>query len=253
MSARDPKFLLSLAAFALATVLSHATPAAPLPLAALSSASAEKAPTPFTRDQLLNLLRREIVAHFNLEGELDLELLRTWTPPAQVANSWDLMVSEYPTLASSSMLLRCRVIADGAVVSEPTFVLRAALWRDAWATRAPLTIGAVFDPSVLETRRVDLFREREALPASVGDASFIFARGVAAGRLLTWRDVARRPLVKRGELVQVSATDGRLVVTMKGLAKENGARGDTVLVRNPDSGRDFSALVIDENRVQVRF
>ena len=210
-------------------------------------------PTPLTREQLLSALSRELCAHYNLEGDLQIELLRDFMPPARVALSWQVNVLDYPAVPSASMLVRCRISADTAVVGENTFVLRAALWRDAWATRQPLTIGQTFDVSMLEARRVDLFRERDVLPAAVGDRSFIFARGVPAGRLLTWHDIARRPLVKKGELVEVSAADGMLVVTMKALAMENGAHGDTVTVRNPESQKNFSAVVVDENHVQVRF
>jgi flagellar basal body P-ring formation protein FlgA len=214
---------------------------------------APPARTPLTREHLLATLTRDIAAHFKLEGDLQLELLRPWAPPARVAANWEIAVLDYPSVPSSSLLLRCRVLADGAVAAEPTFVLRAQLWRDAWATRQPLTVGAAFDAAVLEARRVDLLRERDALPAAVGDRSYIFARAVPAGRQLTWRDIARRPLVKKGDLVEVSAIEGPLVVTMKALAMENGARGDTVTVRNPESRKDFAAMVIDENRVQVRF
>ena len=120
-------------------------------------------------------------------------------------------------------------------------------------TKTPLTVGTTFDPAALEARRVDLFREREALPAAVGDRSFIFARAVSAGRMLTWRDITRRPLVKKGDVVEVSANSGQLLVTMKALAMESGAQGDTVTVRNPVSLKNFAAVVVDENRVQVRF
>jgi flagella basal body P-ring formation protein FlgA len=212
--------------------------------------------TPLTREQLMAAVAGELTAHFNLEGELQLELLRAWAPPAHVASKWVVSVVEYPALPSSSMLVRIRISADGKPVSnaaDGTLVLRASLWRDAWACRLPLTIGATFDPAVLEPRRVDLFRERDALPAAVGDRSFVFARAVTAGRLLTWRDITRRPLVKKGEMVEVSAASGLLVVTMKGLAMENGAQGDTVTVRNPESQKNFAAIVVDENRVQVRF
>ena len=51
----------------------------------------------------------------------------------------------------------------------------------------------------------------------------------------------------------MSAVEGLLTITMKGLAMENGAQGDTVTIRNPESHKDFSALVVDENHVQVRF
>jgi flagella basal body P-ring formation protein FlgA len=209
--------------------------------------------TPLTREHLVAELSRHLAAHFNLEGELQLELLRPWSPPSRLAKTWDLEILEFPAVATSSMLLRCRAIGDGEPSPDWTLVLRASLWRDAWAARSPLANGDTFDPSFLEVRRVDLFRERDALPAAVGDRSYAMTRAVAAGRLLTWRDVGRRPLVKKGHLVEVSAVEGQLVVTMKALAMENGAQGETVTVRNPESRKDFAAMVVDENRVQVRF
>ncbi|MBL9216765.1 MAG: flagellar basal body P-ring formation protein FlgA [Opitutaceae bacterium] len=217
------------------------------------AAAAEPAAAPLARDQFVAALSRDLARHFNLSGDLALELLRPWTPPAQVAAAWDVTITEYPTVASSSMLVRCRVLADGAVASDQSLVLRASLWRDAWSARQPLASGSTFDPTLLDTRRVDLLRERDALPADVGDASFIFTRSLPANRLLSWRDIARRPLVRKGEMVEVAATEGSLVVTLKGLAMENGAQGDTVTVRNLESKRDIHAQVIAENRVQVRF
>ncbi len=218
-----------------------------------AAAASEVNRTPLTREILLSSLSQALAAHFNLEGDLQVELLRPWSPPERVAAAWSISVLDFPSVAASSMMLRCKVLADGAAVVETTFVVKAQLWRDAWVTRQPLTIGAAFDAAMLEARRVDLFRDRDALPAAVGDRSYIFARGVAAGRLLTWRDIARRPLVRKGDTVEVTAVDGLLAVTMKGVAMQNGAQGDTVTVRNPESRKDFAAMVIDENRVQVRF
>lgn len=210
-------------------------------------------PAPLARERFVAELARDLGSHFNLEGDLQLEFIRPWAPPARLAEMWTIEVSEYPAVPSSSMLVRCRVLADGFAVAEPTLVLRAALWRDVWVSRQPLASGSTFDPSVLEVRRVDLLREREALPATVGDRSYAMARTVSAGRLLTWHDITRRPLVRKGNLVEVSAAEGQLLITMKALAMENGAQGDTVTVRNPESRKDFAATVVDENRVQVRF
>ena len=217
------------------------------------SAAFASASVPLARDQFIAQVASEISNHFKLEGELQLELLRPWSPPARVAQSWAVEMLEYPSIASASMLVRCRVLADGVATADTTLVLRAALYRDVWVARQPLTLGATFDPADLETRRVDLMRERDALPAVVGDRSYSLARGVSAGRVLTWRDITRRPLVRKGNLVEVSAGDGQLLITMKALAMENGAQGDTVTVRNQESRKDFAAMVVDENRVQVRF
>lgn len=250
---------IALSAFAAAAVSAAPAPTAAAGAAAPAAAvpplaeAAAATSTPFTRDQFLAELTRTLTGHFNLEGELQLELLRPWSPPAQVASTWALDVLEFPSVPSSSMLMRCRVLADGADTGEVTLVLRASLWRDAWVARAPASVGEGFDPSQLETRRVDLFRDRDALPAAVGDTSYCYVRSVSPGRLLTWRDVARKPLVRKGTLVDVSAAEGQLVITMKAVAMENGAQGDVVTVRNPESRKDFAAMVVDENHVQVRF
>ncbi len=221
--------------------------------AGLARADDAAASSALDRAQLLSLLSRQVAAHYNLEGDLELDLARPWTPPDRTAAKWDLSILDYPASPAGSMLLRCRLLADGNAMSDVTLVLRAALWRDAWVAREPLTIGATFDPSVLDTRRVDLFRERDSLPATSGDRSLAFARAVPAGRLLTWHDVSRRPLVRKGGLVEVRAVDGPMVVTMKALALESGAQGETITVRNPESRRDFPAVIIDENHVQINF
>ncbi|WP_414661705.1 flagellar basal body P-ring formation chaperone FlgA [Horticoccus sp. 23ND18S-11] len=232
---------------------SNVLPVDAAPVVAADDADAAPVQTPFTRDQLIGSLTRSIAAHFNLEGELQIELQRAWVLPSRLAASWELTVVEFPTTVTGTMMVRCRLAADGAAVSDASLVLRAQLWRDVWVTRQPLVTGSAFDASALETRRVDTLRDREALPASVGDRTYIFARGVSAGRMLTWRDVARRPLVRKGDTVEVSAVDGPLSVTMKATALENGAQGETVTVRNPESRKIFAALVVDENRVQIRF
>jgi flagella basal body P-ring formation protein FlgA len=221
---------------------------------ALSLAGADTAQVaPLTQEAFESALTRDLATHFNLEGDLQIELLRNWNPPQRVARDWQVTITEHPAVAASAMLLRCRILADGVAAADLTVTLRASLWRDVWVARQPLTNGAIFDPAVLETRRVDLFRDRDALPAAVGDQTFIIARAVNAGRIVTWRDIARRPLVKKGDLVEVSAAEGTLSITMKALALQNGAQGEAVTLRNLESRKDFTAFVIDENRVQVRF
>ncbi len=220
-----------------------------------SGRAAETAATParFTREDFVGALAGNLVAHYKLEGELQLELLRTWSAPARDARVWTVEVTEYPAVMASAMLVRCRVLADGESAGEYTTTLHATLWRDAWSARLPLAANGAFDPTLLDVRRVDFLRERDALPATVGDHGFMFARSVQPDRLLTWHDVSRRPLVRKGDLVEVAAIDGQLQVTMKGLALENGAEGDTVSIRNPESKKDFAAQVVAENRVQIHF
>jgi flagella basal body P-ring formation protein FlgA len=238
----------TLSAFALRAAADGAAPAIPA-LAAPSDANA----TAFTSDQLLSALTHDLASHYRLEGDFRLELVRPWTPPDRTAAAWDVVVTEYPATPTETLYLRCSLLADGAVASDVTLTLRASLWRDAWFAREPLVSGATFDRQLLDLRRVDCLRERNALPATVGDDSFIFTRQVPADRVVTWQDVARRPLVRKGDVVDVVASEGGLLVTMKAQATENGIRGDMVTVRNMETRKDISGLVVAEDRVEVRF
>lgn len=233
-----PRILTLLAALALSGA----------PLCAQEAPSAE----PLSADSLCASIARQVKAHFNVDGDLELHLTRAWTPGQQVASGWTAEVTDYPASLGSSMIVRCKVRA-GADSEESQFVVRASLWREGWAVKMPLSVGSVFDPARLEVRRADFLREHDVVPADQGDRTYAFGRSVPVGRFLTWHDLARHPLVHKGDSVEVVASEGALTITMKAIALDSGAEGDTVSVRNPDSKKIFSALVTDEKRVQVQF
>jgi flagella basal body P-ring formation protein FlgA len=203
--------------------------------------------------QLAAELARSLAAHFHLDGDLQLELVRPWNPPAATAASWEVAIEDFPSIASSTMVLHCRISADGAPAQHVPVLVRACLWRDTWFARQPVAARTVFSPDLLEARRIDALQEHDGLPASAGSAEYIIARDVPADRMLTWHDLARRPLIHKGDVVDVTASEGLLSISMKALALQNGTRGDLVTVRNLESHKDVTALVVDEGHVEVRF
>lgn len=211
-----------------------------------SSASAQTAAAdePWLEDLALHLNQ-----HFLPEGQLTLEWARA--RPAEAGVPAELTVLSFPSQLAPQLLLRVRAITP-AGTNEHTLVLRAQLWRDGWAAREPSTRGEPLSPVMLEPLRFDTLRDREAV-AAAEDLDLIYSRNVVAGRLLTWRDVMRRPLVRRGQLIEVAASDGALTVTLRAIALADAGRGEVVRVRNPDSRREFTAQVVDDARASVRF
>jgi flagella basal body P-ring formation protein FlgA len=203
----------------------------------LRAADPVAAPGAFSPDALAAALNRDLAGHFNLEGDFQVGITRPWIPDHQVGNDWTVEITEYPTAPASQMLVRCQV-RDAAGTQAATLLVHAALWRDAWAVHLPITSGDLFDATRLEVRRCDFL---------------MFSRAVPVGRMLTWHDIARHPLVRRGDLVECTAQEGMLTINMKALALESGVKGDTITVRNPESRREFSARVTEENHVQVQF
>ncbi len=208
---------------------------------------------PVTGQQVVDTIKEELISHFNLMGELDVEITGPWSVPEKLASNWRIEVVDFPSIATSSMAIRCHFVADGTSAGDATVIVHSSLWRDAWFARQPIASGTTFDATCLEAHRVDALKNRDALPSNVGDDAFVIAVTIPAGRGLTWHDVARRPLVRKGEMVEVTATEGSLNVNMKGIALESGARGDVVNIRNTESQKTIPAVVVADNRVQVHF
>jgi len=252
---RTPDFMKSPRSAFTATLLAIVTLL--LPVRTFAEAAPESGAADELRARLLSEIAQELSAHFNAEGELQLEVMRPWLPvkgPAEAASGVTARLAEFPTALASTLLLRVRVIEASQEPREETVLCRAQLWRDAWVVQTPADRGAAFDPTQCDARRIDALRERDAIPASfVNSSDWSYLRPVPAGRLLTWRDLSRRALVRKGQVIDVSALDGSLHVSLKALAMQDGGKGETVRVRNLESRREFAALVVGENRAQVRF
>ena len=207
----------------------------------------------FTQEQLLADLTRQLTDHFQSRGDLQLELTRPWTPPVAATGSVEVIILDCPARLGSSLMLQVRLQSGGRLLGTFSLMLKAQLSREVWVARVPVERGSTFDSSQLDTRRVDVLQQRDTVPADSTETDFTYATSVPAGRVLAWRDLTRRSLIRKGEIVEVSAIDGTMTITTKAMAMENGAAGDTVKLRNLESKKDFSALVVAEARAQVRF
>jgi flagella basal body P-ring formation protein FlgA len=211
-------------------------------------------PAPLGADEFLAPVAEQLAAHFVVPGELRLDPLRPWTPLRVASSNWEVRLVAPPASGlASNMIVRCRLLVDGQPVGEWNLAVRAQLLAEAWVVRQPLARHEPLSVEQLDLRRVDLLRERDTIPVDTDLAGFAVGRPLPTGTVLSWRDVTRRALVRRGETIEVAALSGGLAVTMKAVAMQNGTLGDAIVVRNPASRRDFTATVVGEQRAEVRF
>lgn len=204
---------------------------------------------PVAPDAWLEDAAETLALQYRTDGEWSLELVRPFTPPTDAL----VEVTEMPPKPSSQMMLRLRLIALDGTATTATVFVRAKIFRDAWIAQEPLTRQTNIDPTTLELRRVDILRQRDLVPVETPLEDLMMSRSLPAGRFLTWRDVARRPLVRKGQMIEVAAIDGTLAITMKALALQDGLAGELVRVRNTESRREFAAVVTAQGQAEVHF
>ncbi|HYE47441.1 MAG TPA: flagellar basal body P-ring formation chaperone FlgA [Caulobacter sp.] len=67
-------------------------------------------------------------------------------------------------------------------------------------------------------------------------------RPLRAGAAVTGRDVSAPQVIKAGEMVSVTWSDGQVTLTMQGKAMKSAAQGETVNVQNPASKKVVEAI-----------
>ncbi|NQU42092.1 flagellar basal body P-ring formation protein FlgA [bacterium] len=103
-------------------------------------------------------------------------------------------------------------------------------------------------------RRVSELRGK---PVEVKDllGNLTARRALQPGEVLTWSNVEAEKLVRSGETVRMmlESANGGLSISTAGLARSNGAMGDSVAVVNPTSGREVRGVVVGPRLVKVAF
>jgi flagella basal body P-ring formation protein FlgA len=222
---------------------------------AVAAPVVQRVPSMLTGDSLLEQLKKQLIEHYSVDGELKLELSRPWTPVPLPADDVTVTIVDFCTdRLSNSVLVRCEALSGGQKVGQWQVGLSAQLWKEVWAASARLDRGQSLDRSMLSPLKVDILRERDTLlTTDVDPSGFDVEQSVAAGRPLGKHDVTERPLIRKNQIVEAVAHRGALAISMKAQALENGVASALIKMRNLESQKIFSAQVLDENRVEVQF
>jgi flagella basal body P-ring formation protein FlgA len=205
---------------------------------------------------LVAVLERELTTQLGLVGDLRVSLTRSWAPLRLGQDDrWDVRIVQLPAGGlTSTFLLRFQIESEGRVLGDWQMMLRAQLWKPVWVAERRLDRGQSLDGGACIQQAVDVLREKQSfVPAETDLAMYELVQTVGQERPLSWRDISLRPLVRKGQIVDVTFQDGGMNIAMKAMAMSSGGAGDSVVVRNMDSRKDFTARVLRPNTVQVSF
>jgi len=184
-----------------------------------------------------------------------LEFSRPWAAIKLPASDAVVTVTDFPREGmTSSLLVRCKVVSGGVTVGEWQVSLRAHLWQQVWVATVGLDRGQALEDSMVTEQKVDVLLNRNALLTVENNPSlYEVVQSVSAGSPLTKRQVTEKPIIRKNQIVEVTANRGAIAINMKAQALENGAAKALIKMRNLDSRREFNAQVVDETHVNVLF
>ncbi len=209
---------------------------------------------PFTetdlKEQLTAVLQRD---HVGARGDLELRFMRPWPPIAIPDDPFTLKILDLPTLGvSPSFAVRFELRTGHEVIGAWQAPVQARVWKDVWTARSPLKPGQLFSETDVVRARRDVLTLREPpLDVAEPESTLEIAEQVQVGAPLYARSVRARPVIRRGQIVEAQLHDNGMIISLKVEALENGAPGQLVRVRNPQSRKEFRGKIQNENTILV--
>lgn len=186
-------------------------------------------------------------------GEVELSLARPWQAIDVPNQPLTLRILEMPTAAlSSQFIIRFELRGDSGLLGIWQTAVQLKIWREIWVAGSSLRRGDPLDKADISLRRQDVLPLRDSiteLPAPL--YAYEMADFVPAGGALGARSLKLKAVVRRGQRVEAIAQNGALTVSVRVEALEEGAPGQLIRVRNPQSRRELRGKVQDENTVIV--
>ncbi|MCA9087498.1 MAG: flagellar basal body P-ring formation protein FlgA [Planctomycetaceae bacterium] len=177
-----------------------------------------------------------------------------WKDQNDTAASCDALLPEALPLGRRSVLVRC--LSAGQLMTTRQVTLDIKLEQNALVAQADLPAGHSLTAEDIAVERrmlstlVDVNHVEEAVSRQL-------VRHVRRGAVLGEFDFARRPiqdsmLVKSRDTVRVSAVKGSLKVVLQvAEATQSGKLGDRILLKNIDSQRIISGIVVGPGEVEI--
>jgi flagella basal body P-ring formation protein FlgA len=195
-------------------------------------------------------LQHEVVKD---RGELELRLNRPWAAVMVPDEPFAVRVSDLPATGLSSLFIaRVELATTNETIGSWQLAFGAKLWREVWTCRTALRRGTQLADADLVRERRDVMALRDPLADFANpDPGVETAEYIAPNAPLFARSLKARPVVRRGQSAEAVVADGALMISMKVEVLEDGAPGQVVRVRNPQSRRELRGKVQNEQTILV--
>jgi flagella basal body P-ring formation protein FlgA len=188
--------------------------------------------------------------------DADLELLEFTgqaLPPGRLEFERGALTKPPPSAPESPIVWRGRLIYDRQHSVVVWAKVRITVDRPLLIAAAEIPVGSVVRADQIKMTRARQFPfsgpSMDSCEQAIGKVA---RRSIAAGQRIVLGALEEPKEVARGEKVHVRVIDGLATLSFEGIAESAGRKGESILVHNPASGRNFRAVIEAKGKVVVR-
>jgi flagellar basal body P-ring formation protein FlgA len=189
-------------------------------------------------------------------ADADLELIEFTSqalPPGRLEFQRGALNKPPPSAPESPIIWRGRLIYDGQHSAVVWAKVRITVERQVVIAAEEIPAGTVIRAEQIKSISGRQFPfsapSMDSIEQAIGKVT---RRSIPAGQRIGSGALEDAKEVTRGEKVHVRVIDGLATLSFEGIAESAGKKGDSILVHNPASGRNFRAVIEEKGKVVVR-
>lgn len=205
-------------------------------------------------EQLAKHLTEAITQEFpNEQGEFKVTLLRPQPAITIPEGTIEVTLTGLPTTSlRSRIMLKYELKVGGQLIRTESIPTEVQVLKEVLVSTRRINRGEPLelDDLSLEIRNVIGLQQNPVDPAS--DVSmYEINYTVMRGKVLTERNIRKKPVVDRGDIVTGWLRRGLLQINLKVEVMEEAAPGQLVRVRNIKTKKNLRGIVYDENSILI--
>lgn len=151
-------------------------------------------------------------------------------------------------------IVRCGLFVQGSMAKKIRAKVRVRTFQDVVVTVGRLTRHAVLLPEHLQLMRLETTRQKQKVFTAVESLSgYRTSRILQPGELVDSGTVEEVPVITSGRHVDIRFQKGGIEIVMPGIARQDGYRGEKILVKSSENRKTYIARVVDARTVLVEF
>jgi flagella basal body P-ring formation protein FlgA len=211
----------------------------------------ERAVRPISREQMKSAL---VAALGPADAELELvEFSEQPAPPGRLEFRRAGLNKPPRQAPDAPVLWRGRLIYDGQRSVMVWARVKISVDRAVLVASEDIAMGAVLGTGQIQEVHERQFPFVEPSLASRDDIIGKIARRVIpAGQKFAASALGEPTDISKGDTVHVRVVDGLATLSLDAVAQSSGKKGESILVHNPTTGKNFRAVVDEKGRATVR-
>ncbi len=217
----------------------------------ISSVCVERSVRPISREEMHDAL----IAGLGMP-DAELELLEFSNQPAPRGRLefQRATLTKPPAEATDAPVTwRGKLVYDGGRSVMVWAKVRITVDRAVLEASEDIAVGSIIRANQIK----EVHHRRFPVPAastSIQDAIIgkVARRNIPAGSEFIASALGEVKDINQGEKVQVNVIDGLASLSLEAIAESSGRKGESILVHNPSTGKNFRAIVEDRGKVVVK-